>query len=59
MSLSKNSDNDKFAFGKLRLENSNEEVILGITIKNKLTIDSHIKIYVKSWLRTLCTIKNV
>ena len=47
MFLGKNSDNDKFVFDKLHLENSNEEVILGITIDNKLTFDSHIKIYVE------------
>ena len=38
MFLGKNSDNDKFVFDKAHLENSNEEVILGITIDNKLTM---------------------
>ena len=47
MFLGKNSDNDKFVFDKAHLENSNEEVILGITIDNKLTFDSHVKIYVE------------
>ena len=38
MFLGKNSNNDKFVFDKLHLENSNEEVILGITKDNKLTM---------------------
>ena len=35
--------NDKFEFDNLLLENSKEEVVLGVTIDNKLTFDSHIK----------------
>ena len=34
----------KFEFDNLLLENSKEEVVLGITIDNKLTFDSYIKI---------------
>ena len=34
--------NDKFDFHNLCLENSTEEVVLGVTIDNKL-FDSHIK----------------
>ena len=38
MCIGKNTESDIFKF-----ENSKEEVILGITIGNKLTFDSHIK----------------
>ena len=43
MCLEKNSNNDKFVFDNLGLENRNEEVILGTAIDNKLTFDSHMK----------------
>ena len=43
MSIGNNAENDKFEFEDLCLENSEEEVILGITIDNKLSFDSHIK----------------
>ena len=39
--LGKNSNNDMFWFHNLCLENSNEEVILDVTIDNKLTFDIH------------------
>ena len=41
--IGRNTKNDKFKFDKLLLENSKEEVVLDITIENKLTFDSHIK----------------
>ena len=40
--LGKDSNNDKFVFDKLGFEKSNEEVILVITVDNKLTFDSYI-----------------
>ena len=43
MCIGKNSESDIFKFENVCLENSKEEVILGITIDNKLTFDSHIK----------------
>ena len=42
MRIGRNSENGKFEFDNLFLENSKEEVILGVTIGNKLTFDSHI-----------------
>ena len=51
MWLGKNNNNDKFWFDNLCLQNSNEEVILGVTIDNKLTFDSRIKIYVEKLLK--------
>ena len=41
--LEKNTGSDIFEFENVCLENSKEEVILGITIDNKITFDSHIK----------------
>ena len=43
MCVGKNTESDIFKFENVCLENSKEEVILGITIDNKLTFDSHIK----------------
>ena len=43
MCIGKNTESDIFKFENVCLENSKEEVILGITIDNKLTFDSHIK----------------
>ena len=43
MCIVRNTKNDKFEFDNLRLENSKEEVVLGVTIDNKLTFDSQIK----------------
>ena len=43
MCIGKNTKSDIFKFENVCLENSKEEVILGIIIDNKLTFDSHIK----------------
>ena len=43
MCIVRNTKNDKFEFDNLRLENSKEEVVLGVTIDNKFTFDSQIK----------------
>ena len=43
MCIGENAESDTFKFENVCLENSKEEVILGITIDNKLTFDSHIK----------------
>ena len=42
MCIDWNTENDKFEFDNLLLENS-REVVLGVTIDSKLTFDSHIK----------------
>ena len=47
MCIGRNTGNDKFEFHKLLLKNSKEEVVLRVTIDNKLTFDSHIKIFVE------------
>ena len=43
MCIGKNTESDVFEFENVCLENSKEEGILGITIDDKLTFDSHIK----------------
>ena len=43
MCIGKNIESDIFKFENVCLESSKEEVILGLTIDNKLTFDSHIK----------------
>ena len=37
------NENDKFELDNLLLENSKEEAVLGVTIDNKLTFNSHVK----------------
>ena len=41
--IGKSTESNIFKFKNLCLENSKDEVILGITIDNKFTFDSHIK----------------
>ena len=41
--IGSNTENSKFEFDNLISEKSKEEVVLGVTIDNKLTFDSHIK----------------
>ena len=43
MCIVRNAKNDKFKSDNLFLENSKEEVVLGVTIDNKLTFKSYIK----------------
>ena len=43
MCIGRNTENYKFEFDNFLLENSKEEVVLGVTIDNNLTFDSHIK----------------
>ena len=38
MCIGRNIENDKFELGNLLLKNSKEEVVLGVTIDNKLTL---------------------
>ena len=42
--LGKDMENETFIFNSLIFNNSNEEKIFGITIENKLTFKSHVKI---------------
>ena len=49
----KNKENDTFNFRNISLKNSQEEVISGLTIDNKLSFDNHVKkIYRKASQKT-------
>ena len=56
MCIGKNTESDIFKFENVCLENSKEEVILGITIDNKLTFDSHMKSKAGQKLSAFCRI---
>ena len=43
MCLDKNKGNETFKFGNICLNNSKEEVILCLTIDNKLSFDNNVK----------------
>ena len=43
MCIGRDTENDKIEFDNLLLENSKEEVVLGVTFDNELTFDAHIK----------------
>ena len=43
MCIGRKTENNKFEFDNLVLENSKEETVLGATIDNKLTFHGHIK----------------
>ena len=57
--LGKNKEYDKFNFGNISLNNSKEEVILGLTTDNKLCFDNHVKkIYAKASHKT-CALSRI
>ena len=51
--LGKNKKNNTFNFGNISLENSKVEVILGLTIDNKLSFDNHVKKFVEKQVKRL------
>ena len=51
--LGKNKENNTFNFGNISLENSKVEVILGLTIDNKLSFDNHVKKFVEKQVKRL------
>ena len=51
--LGKNKENNAFNFGNISLENSKVEVILGLTIDNKLSFDNHVKKFVEKQVKRL------
>ena len=59
MCIGRNSENEKFDFDNLVLENTKEDFVLGVTIDNKLTFDSHIKnICRKAGQKPGCIVEN-
>ena len=59
MYLGKNKENDTFKFGKISLNNSKEEVILGLTINNKLSFDNHVKKTCRKASQKTCALSRI
>ena len=53
MCLENNTENETFLFYNILMENSKEQIILGVTIDNKLNFKSHISELCKRLLRKL------
>ena len=51
MCLVKNAENETYFFNNTEIENSSEGKILGIIIDNKLNFKSHVKKYVREFLK--------
>ena len=59
MCIGKDGENETFTFKDVCFKSSKEEVILGITIDNKLSFDSHIRRMCKKiWSKIKCSLKN-
>ena len=58
MCLGKSKENDTFNFGNISLKIS-KEVILGLTIDNKLSFDNRVKEICRKASQGLCIIKNI
>ena len=59
MCLGKNKENDTFNFGNISLNNSKEEVILGLTIDNKLCFDNHVKKICRKASQKTCALSRI
>ena len=59
MCLGKNKENDAFNFGNISLNNSKEEVILGLAIDNKLSFDNHIKKICRKASQKSCALSRI
>ena len=59
MCIGKNTESDIFRFENICLENSKEEIILGITNDNKLTFASHIKSICREASQKLHTLSKI
>ena len=59
MYLGKNKENDTFNFGNISLNNSKEEVILGLTIDNKLSFDNHVKKICRKASQKTCALSRI
>ena len=47
----KNKENEPFYFNNTEMKKSSAEKILGITIGHELNFESHVKIYVRKFLK--------
>ena len=59
MCFGKNKENDTFNFGNISLKNSKEEVILGLTIDNKLSFDNHVKRICRKASKKTCALSRI
>ena len=59
MCIGKHTESDIFRFENICLENSKEEIILGITNDNKLTFASHIKSICREASQKLHTLSKI
>ena len=59
MCIGKNKENDAFTFGNIFLKNSKEEVILGLTIDNKLSFDKHVKKICRKASQKACVLSRI
>ena len=59
MCLGKNKENDTFNFGNISLKNSKGEVILGLTIDNKLSFDNHVKKICRKASQKTCALSRI
>ena len=57
--LGKNKEYDKFNFGNISLNNSKKEVILGLTIDNKLSFDNHVKKICRKASQKTCALSRI
>ena len=59
MCLGKNKENDTFNFGNISLKNSKEEMILGLTIDNKLSFDNLVKKICRKASQKICALSRI
>ena len=59
MCLGKNKENDTFNFGNISLKNSKEEMILGLTIDNKLSFDNLVKKICRKASQKTCALSRI
>ena len=57
--LGKNKENETFNAGNIYLKNSKEEVILGLTIDNKLSFDNHVKKICRKASQKTCALSRI
>ena len=59
MCLGKNKENDTFNFENISLKNSKQELILGLTIDNKLSFDNHVKKVCRKANQKTCALSRI
>ena len=57
--LGKTKENDTCNFGNISLKNSDKEVILGLTIDNKLSFDNHVKKICRKASQKTCALSRI